>query len=56
MADWFILHPDPAKKMYMMIVMAMEPMYMDIVEPTRSVFQAFESVDSTFSKQNSAQV
>ena len=42
--------------MYMRIVMTNDPRYIDSVDPINSVFHTFESVDSTFSKQYSAQV
>ena len=56
MAAWFIAQPERAKKMYMMIVMAMAPRYMTRVDPTSKTFQTRESPASTFSRQNSAHV
>lgn len=56
MAAWFMEHPEPAKKRYMMTVMTMEPRYMVKVEPIKSDFQNWESVFSTFSRQYSAQL
>ena len=56
MAAWFIEHPEDAKKMYMTMVIAIDPRYMDRVEPISKTFQAPESVVSTFSRQYSAQV
>lgn len=39
MAAWFMEHPEPAKKMYMRMVMTTDPRYMVKVEPIKSDFQ-----------------
>lgn len=52
---WFMLHPLPAKKMYITMVRTNDPMYIPRVLPIRIQRQTRESVSMMFARQVSAQ-